>query len=62
MALGMVHANISRKGEALFKAVERFTPPVLTFFFVVSGMRLNVPALKMCIRDRRMAIPRPSAW
>ena len=46
MALGMVHANISRKGEALFKAVERFTPPVLTFFFVVSGMRLNVPALK----------------
>ena len=46
MALGMVHANISHKGEALFKAVERFTPPVLTFFFVVSGMRLNVPALK----------------
>ena len=46
MTLGMVHANISRKGEALFKAVERFTPPVLTFFFVVSGMRLNVPALK----------------
>ena len=46
MALGMVHANISRKGEALFRAVERFTPPVLTFFFVVSGMRLNVPALK----------------
>ena len=46
MALGMVHANISRKGEALFKAVERFTPPVLTFFFVVSGMRLNVPALR----------------
>ena len=46
MALGMVHANISRKGEALFKAVERFTPPVLTFFFVVSGMRLDVPALK----------------
>ena len=46
MALGMVHANISRKGEALFKAVERFTPPVLTFFFVVSGMRLDVPALR----------------
>ena len=46
MALGTAHANISRKGDALFKAVERFTPPVLTFFFVVSGMRLNVPALK----------------
>ena len=53
MALGMVHANISRKGEALFKAVERFTPPVLTFFFVVSGMRLNVPALKTGGRHRR---------
>ena len=46
MALGTVHANISRKGDALFKAVERFTPPVLTFFFVVSGMRLDVPALR----------------
>ena len=45
MALGMVHANISKKKELLFKTVNRFTPPVLTFFFVVSGMRLNVPAL-----------------
>ena len=25
--------------------MDEFTPPVLTFFFVVSGMRLNVPAL-----------------
>ncbi len=45
MALGMVHANISKKKELWLKTVNRFTPPVLTFFFVVSGMRLNVPAL-----------------
>lgn len=45
MALGMVHANISSEDELLFKTVDKFTPPVLTFFFVVSGMRLNVPAL-----------------
>ena len=44
MVLGAVHANIS-KGETLFKKVDRFTPPILTIFFVVSGMRLNVPAL-----------------
>ncbi|HIS03605.1 MAG TPA: cation:proton antiporter [Candidatus Pullichristensenella avicola] len=45
MALGTVHANISKKGEALFKTVDRFSPPVLTFFFVLSGLRLDVPAL-----------------
>ena len=45
MAFGMIHANISTKKELLFKTVDRFTPPVLTFFFVVSGMRLNVPSL-----------------
>ena len=41
MALGMVHANISSEDELLFKTVDKFTPPVLTFFFVVSGMRLS---------------------
>lgn len=45
MALGMVHANITEKKDLLFKTVDKFTPPVLTFFFVLSGLRLNVPAL-----------------
>ena len=45
MALGMVHANVTEEKDLLFKTVDEFTPPVLTFFFVVSGMRLNVPAL-----------------
>ena len=44
MVFGAVHANVS-KGETLFKKVDRFTPPILTVFFVVSGMRLEVPAL-----------------
>ena len=39
-----MHANLSRK-QTLFKKVDRFTPPVLTLFFVLSGMRLNVPML-----------------
>ncbi|MEA5016412.1 MAG: cation:proton antiporter [Candidatus Limiplasma sp.] len=44
MVFGTVHANIS-KGNTVFKRVNRFSPPVLTLFFVVSGMRLNVGAL-----------------
>ena len=44
MVFGAMHANLSRK-QTLFKKVDRFTPPVLTLFFVLSGMRLNVPML-----------------
>ena len=44
MVFGTVHANIS-EGNTVFKRVDRFSPPILTLFFVVSGMRLNVQAL-----------------
>ena len=44
MVFGALHANLSR-GQTLFKKVERFTPPVLTLFFVLSGMRLDLSML-----------------
>jgi len=44
MVFGTVHANISQ-GNTVFKRINRFSPPILTLFFVVSGMRLNVHAL-----------------
>ena len=43
MVFGTVHTNISKK--PLFDQVDSFSPPILTLFFVVSGMRLNVNAL-----------------
>ena len=44
MVFGTVHANISKE-NTVFKRVDRFSPPILTLFFVVSGMRLNVQSL-----------------
>lgn len=45
MVLGATYANL-QKGKAVFKQVNRFTPPILALFFVLSGMRLDVPALR----------------
>ncbi|NCB05025.1 MAG: cation:proton antiporter [Clostridia bacterium] len=44
MLLGATYANV-RKDKMLFKEVNRFTPPLYVLFFVLSGMRLNLPAL-----------------
>lgn len=44
MALGASYINLSGN-KHLFKEINRFTPPVLLLFFVISGMRLNIPAL-----------------
>ncbi|MGI6199239.1 MAG: cation:proton antiporter [Christensenellales bacterium] len=44
MLMGTVYINLSGN-KKLFKQVNGFTPPVLLLFFVLSGMRLNVPAL-----------------
>lgn len=44
MVFGTVHTNISSK-NTVFKRVTRFSPPVLTLFFVISGMRLDLSAL-----------------
>lgn len=45
MALGTAYINISGNKE-LFDQVNGFAPVILTMFFVLSGMRLDVPALK----------------
>ena len=44
MALGTAFINLS-KNETLFTQVESFSPPVLTLFFVLSGMRLDLSSL-----------------
>ena len=44
MALGAAYINVSNNSH-LFKQMNNFTPPILTIFFVLSGMRLDVPAL-----------------
>lgn len=45
MALGVSYSNIS-KDTTLFEQVDNFSPPILTIFFVLSGMRLDLLALR----------------
>lgn len=45
MVAGTVYINISHS-KLVFKQINRFTPPILVLFFVLSGLRLNVPSLK----------------
>ena len=44
MALGTAYINISGNKE-LFKRLNSFSPPILLLFFVISGMKLDVPSL-----------------
>lgn len=44
MALGASYINLS-KDKNLFYQVSDFSPPILLMFFVISGMKLDVPAL-----------------
>ncbi len=44
MAMGTTYVNIC-DNEKLFKQINNFAAPVLTLFFVLSGMRLSMPAL-----------------
>jgi len=44
MAMGTTYVNIS-DNRRLFKQINNFAAPVLTLFFVLSGMRLSMPAL-----------------
>lgn len=44
MVLGAVYINLSGNKD-LFRQINSFTPPITLMFFVLSGMRLNVPAL-----------------
>jgi len=41
MLFGTTYINMTKDKE-LFKQVERFTPPILSIFFVVSGMTLDI--------------------
>jgi Kef-type K+ transport system membrane component KefB len=44
MALGASYINVCNDKE-LFEQINNFTPPVLSLFFVLSGMRLDISAL-----------------
>lgn len=44
MAMGTVYINVGGN-KKIFKQVNGFTPPVLLLFFVLSGMRLDLPSL-----------------
>lgn len=41
MLFGTTYINMTKDKE-LYKQVERFTPPILSIFFVVSGMNLDI--------------------
>lgn len=44
MVMGTVYINVIADKD-LFKQVNHFSPPIMLLFFVLSGMRLNVPML-----------------
>ena len=44
MVLGCTYINVTGD-KTLFKQVNRITPPINVMFFVLSGMRLNLPSL-----------------
>ncbi|MEA4920098.1 MAG: cation:proton antiporter [Clostridiaceae bacterium] len=45
MLFGATYINITND-EELYRQVERFTPPILSIFFVVSGMSLDIGSFK----------------
>lgn len=45
MVFGATYMNVTND-KKLFKQVNRFTPPVMSMFFIISGMNLDVTALK----------------
>lgn len=45
MVFGASYINLT-EDKKLFRQVDRFTPPVLSMFFIVSGMNLDLTALK----------------
>ena len=44
MVFGAVYINLTRD-KALYRQINTFTPPIMTLFFVVSGMNLRLEAL-----------------
>lgn len=45
MVFGAVYINLTRD-KKLFRQINNFTPPVMSIFFIVSGMNLDLSALK----------------
>lgn len=45
MLFGTTYINMTKDKE-LYKQVERFTPPILSIFFVVSGMSLDISSFR----------------
>ncbi|MCI8511773.1 MAG: cation:proton antiporter [Lachnospiraceae bacterium] len=45
MVFGAVYINLTRD-KKLFRQINNFTPPVMSIFFIVSGMNLDLTALK----------------
>ncbi len=45
MVFGAVYINLTRD-KKLFRQINNFTPPVMSIFFIVSGMNLDLAALK----------------
>lgn len=45
MVFGAVYINLTRD-KKLFRQINNFTPPVMSIFFIVSGMNLDMNALK----------------
>lgn len=46
MLFGSTYINMTKDKE-LFKQVEKFTPPILSIFFVVSGMNLDINSFRV---------------
>lgn len=45
MVFGAVYINLT-KDKKLFRQINNFTPPVMSIFFIISGMNLDVGALQ----------------
>ena len=45
MVFGMVYINLT-KDKHLFRQADKFTPPFMELFFIISGMNLDISALK----------------
>lgn len=45
MVFGAVYINLTKDKE-LFKQVDAFTPPIMSCFFIISGMNLDIGALR----------------
>ena len=48
MAFGMAYINLT-KDKVLYEQVDRFAPPILSLFFIISGMNLDLASLQVMV-------------